>query len=132
MKFEGNEYEAEDILLNPISERGIIRLERLFERQTGYAKAAELEREINYMKRLYPAPVKELAGKVSDALDVVDNERSFIYDKYPDIVSLRLLLSRIKKSIGEQTDTEGYLTELLFYQEIYMRRQRNNLEKRWL
>lgn len=93
----------------------------------------EKERDLMYMREMYPQSVRFAQDAVEDEMNRIDNSRSFIYDEYPDKYLLRRLILEIvdiymENQEEEQMDrmTAENIITILVLNEIYRRRQ-----KRW-
>lgn len=91
----------------------------------------ERERDLMYMREMYPQSVRFAQDAVEEELNRIDNYRSFIYDEYPDKYLLRHLILEIvdvymKNNQENQMDkmvVENIIT-ILVLNEIYRRRQK--------
>lgn len=93
----------------------------------------EKERDLMYMREMYPQSVRFAQDAVEDEMNRIDNSRSFIYDEYPDKYLLRRLILEIvdiymENQEEQQMDkmTAENIITILVLNEIYRRRQ-----KRW-
>lgn len=92
----------------------------------------EQERDLMYMREMYPLQVRKAQDAVEQRLDQIDNSRCFIYDEYPDKYLLRRLIGEIKEeyyAMEEYSkDTDETLLEniitILLLNEIYRRRRK--------
>lgn len=57
--------------------------------------------DVEYMKSMYPDEVKRILPFVEDECDRMEYEGSMIYDEYPDMLSVRMMCSRICNRIKE-------------------------------
>lgn len=90
------------------------------------------ERDIEYMKSLYPDAAKKLLPYVEEECDRMEYQNSMMYDGYPDKLQLRMMCSRVydkvKKNewmLDEDGEAEGLrdLLEVLVYEELMHRRR---------
>ena len=90
------------------------------------------ERDIEYMKSLYPDAAKKLLPYVEEECDRMEYQNSMMYDEYPDKLQLRMMCSRVydkvKKNewmLNEDGEAEGLrdLLEVLVYEELMHRRR---------
>ena len=90
------------------------------------------ERDIEYMKSLYPDAAKKLLPYVEEECDRMEYQNSMMYDEYPDKLQLRMMCSRVydkvKKNewmLDEDGEAEGLrdLLEVLVYEELMHRRR---------
>jgi hypothetical protein len=93
----------------------------------------EVQRDLMYMREMYPQPVRLAQDAVEDEMNRIDNSGSFIYDEYPDKYLLRSLVTHIMEiymdNQEEQNMDENVLRDMitvLVLNEIYRRRR-----KRW-
>ena len=87
--------------------------------------------ERDYMRQLYPLEAKQYLVIISDILDRIDFGESYIYDEYPDQLTLlrltEIILRRIPMRDNLSRDTQRSLVQILLYDEILRRREiRNN------
>ena len=100
----------------------------------------ETSRDMEYFQTMYPERMRRIQNSINDLCDTIDYEGSFLYDEYPDRVSLRRLCSQIyEKELEEGTgETEAEwlkaAIEVLLYHEICRRRvrRRGMRRKYWL
>lgn len=64
-----------------------------------------IERDMEYMKELYPDIAKKIQNYVEEACDKMDYNGSMIYDEYPD----KIMLRKISKDIFEKIKVSGEL-----------------------
>lgn len=57
------------------------------------------EKEREYWKQMYPAQVKEIQRVVEQLCDRIDYKGSFIYDEYPDQVTLKRLCDGMEQVV---------------------------------
>lgn len=92
------------------------------------------ERDIEYMKSLYPDMAKRLLPYVEEECDRMEYQNSMMYDEYPDKLQLRMMCRRVHDNVkknelfaDEKGETEELkdLLEVLVYEEL-MRRRRDS------
>lgn len=101
-------------------------------------KLAEIEKEEAVMesKYLYPAEVYEIQGVIEDACDRLEYDGSFMYDEYPDKVSVENMAKKICKETKCMYQEEisnrwmRALVQMMLCQEMNYRRGRRNTHKR--
>lgn len=84
------------------------------------------------VKELYPYRVQLLSRYVEEEMDRYDYFGSFIYDEYPDKVTIYGMIKRIyerqltEKSFPENTEKDllMMIIEILIYNELFSRRQK--------
>lgn len=57
--------------------------------------------DVEYMKSMYPDEVKRILPFVENECDRMEYEGSMIYDEYPDMLSVRMMCSRVCNRIKE-------------------------------
>lgn len=93
----------------------------------------EVQRDLMYMREMYPQSVRMIQDTVEEEINRIDNSGSFIYDEYPDKYLLRRLVTRIMEIHLNNPENmvmdEGVMRDvvtILVLNEIYRRRR-----KRW-
>lgn len=93
----------------------------------------EIQRDLMYMREMYPQSVRMIQDTVEEEINRIDNSGSFIYDEYPDKYMLRRLVTRIMEIHLNNPENmvmdEGVMRDvvtILVLNEIYRRRR-----KRW-
>lgn len=99
-----------------------------------YQEESTVESDLDYLMQMYPKDAKNYQRRISIILDKMDYQGSFIYDAYPDQITLYKLAQDISDIIYKEEEKEGNLLTddkkewigelvmiLLFY-EIYKRR----------
>lgn len=97
--------------------------------------------DMEYMKSMYPEEVKRILPYVEDACDRMEYEGSMIYDEYPDMLSVRLMCSRICDQIRgmeaqqrkQEDEGEGNIrniVEVLLLHELMKRRTERRRRRR--
>ena len=81
----------------------------------------------DYMRYLYPQEAKNYLTVIVDVLDRVDFKESYIYDEYPDYLTLLRLTEIILRQIPMRKNTsrqsQRELVQILLYDEIIRRRK---------
>ena len=84
------------------------------------------ERDIEYMKSLYPDVAKRILPYVEEECDRMEYQNSMMYDEYPDQLQLRMMCRRIYDRMAEEEgETGDWLMELIqvmTYHELCQRR----------
>lgn len=92
------------------------------------------ERDIEYMKSLYPDMAKRLLPYVEEECDRMEYQNSMMYDEYPDKLQLRMMCRRVHDNVKKnelflegrgETEELKELLEVLVYEEL-MRRRRDS------
>jgi len=81
-----------------------------------------------YFRQMYPQVVKRYIRVIVDVLDRLDIKESYIYDEYPDKVSLDRLAETILGLIPLESkvprETQRNIIKILLYEEVVRRRKR--------
>ena len=95
------------------------------------------ERDMEYMKSLYPDAAKRILPYIEEECDRLEYQCSMMYDEYPDKLQIYLMRRKILEKIlkEEGMESEERLEELivvLLCQELYRRRsqERRNRGRR--
>lgn len=89
-------------------------------------EALSKDTERDYFRQLYPVTVKRYLRVIFEVLDRMDGKGSYIYDEYPDKISLERLAENILRFIPLEKnvlrETQSNLVKVLLYEEIIRRR----------
>ena len=104
----------------------------------GAGKLWEMENDYSYLKYLYPDICNPIQELIDEECDQLEYDGSFIFDTYPDKISLQQLAHKILKKCNDKSpDTFPMdnkhireLVEILLYHEILYRRNRYRNRKR--
>lgn len=69
----------------------------------GYDNAEELDRDVEYMKGIYPQTVRKILKEVESECDRLEYDGSIMFDLLPDAISLAKLVDGIYTRVAEQT-----------------------------
>lgn len=119
--------------------------------QQGWGQMVPYDRvleDLEYLQQMYPSYAKKYQGVVSNVADKMDYEGSFIYDQYPDKLTIIRMVESVMKMIQADensnsinsdgtpltenapwSEKEPWIRELvtvLMYNEILMRRRKKN------
>jgi hypothetical protein len=116
----------------------------------GYDNCADLDRDADYMKHLYPRSAKSIQSEIDKECDHMEYDGSVMFDEYPDKIHLERIVDRIYdkvKDMNEEPQMEAqslylyppvrrddYLRDLisiLLLNEIFNRRRHYRGRKRW-
>ncbi len=116
----------------------------------GYDNSADLDRDIQYMRQLYPKTAKRIQKEIDNECDKLEYDGSMMFDEYPDKEQLDRIIDRIYeriKNMDEEPQLEAnslylypprrstnYLRDivsLLLLSEIFNRRRRYRSRRRW-
>jgi hypothetical protein len=116
----------------------------------GYDNSADLDKDLEYMKYLYPNTARTIQSEIDRQCDQMEYDGSIMFDEYPDKVSLERIVDRIYdkvKDLNEEPQVESQslyfypvrprnnylrdLVNLVFLNEIFNRRRRYRGRKRW-
>lgn len=94
----------------------------------GYRGNNNLRCDYEYVKEMYPVKVKILMGYVEDMVDRYEYFGSFIYDEYPDKITMYRLVGEIydaysQSNHDENEDNTKLIIEILLLNEIAGRRK---------
>ena len=86
------------------------------------------EADRDYFRQLYPKEIKRYLRIIIEVLDRMDIRESYIYDEYPDKLSMERLSEVILKLIPLENnlprETQRNLVKVLLYEEIVQRRKK--------
>ncbi|MGN0472287.1 MAG: hypothetical protein ACI4F8_05530 [Lachnospiraceae bacterium] len=99
-----------------------------------YQEEDNVTADLEYMMQMYPQEAKDYQKRIMRMLDKMDYRGSFIYDDYPDKVTIYRMADQITTAIVREAESTGDIISpekkewihdlvliLLFY-EIYRRR----------
>lgn len=99
-----------------------------------YQEEDNVTADLEYMMQMYPQEAKDYQKRIMRMLDKMDYRGSFIYDDYPDKVTIYRMTDQITTAIVREAESTGDIISpekkewihdlvliLLFY-EIYRRR----------
>lgn len=69
----------------------------------GYDNAEEMNRDVEYMKGIYPQTVRKILKEIEDECDKLEYDGSIMFDSIPDAVSLANLVDTIYVRVSENT-----------------------------
>lgn len=89
---------------------------------------SEGDKDREYFRQMYPQIVKRYIRVIIEVLDRLDIKESYIYDEYPDKVSLDRLAETILGLIPLENkvprETQRNIVKVLLYEEVVRRRNR--------
>lgn len=118
----------------------------------------EAERDMDYLKQLYPRICQILQAEIEDECDRLEYEGSYMFDQYPDKITLDRIIHRIYERVKDYDALKDYdistsapqvsanqlgynrcqncnliedFARILFLNEIHNRRRRYRSRKRW-
>jgi hypothetical protein len=116
----------------------------------GYDNSADLDRDVDYMKQLYPRSAKRIQHEVDNECDKMEYDGSMMFDEYPDREALEKITDRIYdriKEMDEEPQVEANslyffpprrhqnhlrdIVSLLLLGELLNRRRRHRSRHRW-
>lgn len=116
----------------------------------GYDNCAELDKDVDYMKQLYPSTAKAIQSEIDNECDQMEYDGSVMFDEYPDKVQLERIIDRIYDKVKDMNeDPQVEANSLYFYpthrrhdhmhdliavlllSEFFHRRRRHRGRKRW-
>ena len=92
-------------------------LNRSFEDPTIWAQNARNDRDMDYLKNMFPNGMRGLQRVVEEESDRMDYEGSPIYEEYPDPVFLRGMANRIRERV-ENDDMLAEYSQMLSREEF--------------
>ena len=118
--------------------------------RNGFIEEDRILEDLEYLQQMYPSYAKKYQNVIVSAVDKVDYKGSFIYDQYPDKLTLQQIVNSImtiikrneedittgndeENSLSEKaswSDKEKWIQELvtvLLYNEILTRRRKNKI-----
>lgn len=131
-----------------------------FYRNGDYNLERDAERDVEYLKELYPKTCKKLLLEIEEECDKLEYEGSCMFDEYPDRVCLDRIIDTIYNRVkdreefkaGLEATTKAYdqmeasqvsyyptrccnwlhdMIELMLFHEFYNRRRRYRKRRRW-
>jgi len=116
----------------------------------GYDNSADLDRDVEYMKQLYPNTAKKIQSEIDNECDLLEYDGSVMFDEYPDKESLDKIVDRIYEKVGDNEEEsqiemnsfrdfprrrrQNHLRDiisLILLNEIFNRRRRHRSRRRW-
>ena len=116
----------------------------------GYDNSEDLDRDVDYFRQLYPNTVRSIQSAVDDECDKLEYDGSFMFDEYPDKVTLERIVDRIYERMQELEEMPqveanslyyGYprrrpnylhdIVTILLLNELFNRRRRYRSRRRW-
>ena len=114
----------------------------------GYDSCEELDRDMNYLKQLYPNTAKRIQREIDDECDKLEYDGSVMFDEYPDKVTLDKIIDRVCERVKDldeapQVEINSYntprrrqnllrdLVTIILLNEIFNRRRRYRSRRRW-
>ena len=89
--------------------------------------SGKIDEDREYFRQLYPLVMKQYIRVIVDVLDRLDVKESYIYDEYPDRVSLdrlaETILGLIQPEKNIPRETQRNIVKVLLYEEIVRRRK---------
>ena len=115
----------------------------------GYDSCEELDKDMNYLKQLYPNTARRIQKEVDNECDKLEYDGSVMFDEYPDKVALDKIIDRVYEKVKDLDDTAELEINSFSYQprrrqnllrdfvtiillnEIFNRRRRYRSRRRW-
>jgi hypothetical protein len=116
----------------------------------GYDSCADLDKDVAYMKQLYPSSTRRIQSEIENECDQMEYDGSVMFDEYPDKIHLERIIDRIYdrvKEFDEEPQLEANslyfypqnrrrnvlhdLVTILFLNEIFNRRRHHRSKRRW-
>lgn len=67
----------------------------------GYDNAEELDRDIDYMKSVFPQTVRVILKEVEDECDKMEYDGSIMFDSIPDVVSMGRIIDNVYDRVAQ-------------------------------
>lgn len=86
--------------------------------QPGMVPEDRILEDLEYLQQMYPTYARKYQGVISSAVDKMDYEGSFIYDQYPDKLTIQRMVAGVmviiktnEESVPEKDMAEGVATD---------------------
>jgi hypothetical protein len=115
----------------------------------GYDNCEDLDRDMNYLKQLYPSSARRILNEINNECDKLEYDGSVMFDEYPDRVTLDRIVDRVFERIKDM-DEEPMMeansvsfsnrrrqsllrdfTTIILLNELFNRRRRHRSRRRW-
>lgn len=73
--------------------------------QPGIVPEDRILEDLEYLQQMYPTYARKYQGTISSVVDKMDYEGSFIYDQYPDKLTLQRMVESVMVIIRTNEDT---------------------------
>ena len=117
----------------------------------GYDNSEDLDKDLEYIKQLYPSTVRSIQNEVDEECDKMEYDGSTMFDEYPDKTYIEKITDRIYEKVNDNEERPqleaksidyGYyprrrpnrlrdLIQILLLNELFNRRRRYRSRKRW-
>ncbi len=116
----------------------------------GYDNCEDLDRDLNYLKQLYPNTAKRIQKEIDEECDKLEYDGSVMFDEYPDKVTLEKIIDRVYERVKDleeetpQVEINSYFypprrrqnllrdfVTIILLNEIFNRRRRYRSRRRW-
>ncbi len=115
----------------------------------GYDNCEDLDRDMNYIKQLYPTSARRILNEVNGECDRLEYDGSVMFDEYPDKISLDRIIDRIYEKIKDMEEAPQVKAKSVYYaprgrqnllrdfvniillNELFNRRRRYRSRRRW-
>jgi hypothetical protein len=115
----------------------------------GYDNCEDMDRDMDYLKQLYPNTAKRIQGEIDNECDRLEYDGSVMFDEYPDKVSLDRIIDRVYEKVRDMDEEPQVETKSIYYtprrrqnilrdviniillNEIFNRRRRYRSRRRW-
>ena len=74
--------------------------------QPGMVQEDRILEDLEYLQQMYPTYARKYQSVISSVVDKMDYEGSFIYDQYPDKLTMRRMVDSVMAVIKNNEDTE--------------------------
>jgi len=116
----------------------------------GYDNSADLDKDIEYLKYLYPLSAKTIQKEIDNECDQMEYDGSVMFDEFPDKVQIERIIDRVYAKIKDLHEEPKLETQSLYFypnkrrenhlhdivallllSEMFHRRRRYRCRKRW-
>lgn len=74
--------------------------------QTGFVPEDRVLEDMEYLQQMYPTYAKKYQSVIANAIDKMDYEGSFIYDQYPDKLTIQRMVAGVMAIIKSNEEKE--------------------------
>ncbi|MDE6917642.1 MAG: hypothetical protein K2P39_12690 [Lachnospiraceae bacterium] len=79
--------------------------------QPGIVQEDRILEDLEYLQQMYPTYARKYQGAVSSVVDKMDYEGSFIYDQYPDKLTMQRMVESVMAVIRTNEESVGELPQ---------------------
>jgi hypothetical protein len=116
----------------------------------GYDNCEDLDRDMKYMKQIYPNTAKRIQREIDNECDKLEYDGSIMFDECPDKVSLERIIDRVYERVKDMDEVSEIginsfssdprrrqqnllrdLVTIVLLNEMFHRRRRRRSRRRW-